>query len=366
MGSKKNKSSKKKNSKKNVVKNDKSSYHKNENFNNKSIEDQNKSITSQDYSCDTNETLISFKSISIDTASSIEINTQIRQPHNITMISKSNLDSERQSDNLNETDDKSDDLKFNELYKNTLRKSKIVSEASISSDIDHKDLQSISETKSFDIEKIVDIQRDDSALRSCVRNSRSSQDENSSTSKSKSGRKKVVKHPTIDTLKEVDINDDNSQFDSLKNQKNESLQKIKKGYIGREKIKHQLLRPEGLHRSEFWHSYVNEPRSPVYILCRFQIKERKISQERSKKTLIKKVRFYKFVEVKQVTGDSKDRKGNIKLKTQNQAVKIWFTGITRTNTTNNKKPEGNPVVTNIVCEDRTCDIHVFDPFSIEE
>ncbi|CAB4387522.1 unnamed protein product [Rhizophagus irregularis] len=292
MGSKKNKSSKKKNSKKNVVKN--------------------------------------------DTASSIEINTQIRQPHNITMISKSNLDSERQSDNLNETDDKSDDLKFNELYKNTLRKSKIVSEASISSDIDHKDLQSISETKSFDIEKIVDIQRDDSALRSCVRNSRSSQDENSSTSKSKSGRKKVVKHPTIDTLKEVDINDDNSQFDSLKNQKNESLQKIKKGYIGREKIKHQLLRPEGLHRSEFWHSYVNEPRSPVYILCRFQIKERKISQERSKKTLIKK------------------------------AIKIWFTGITRTNTTNNKKPEGNPVVTNIVCEDRTCDIHVFDPFSIEE
>lgn len=200
------------------------------------------------------------------------------------MISKSNLDSERQSDNLNETDDKSDDLKFNELYKNTLRKSKIVSEASISSDIDHKDLQSISETKSFDIEKIVDIQRDDSALRSCVRNSRSSQDENSSTSKSKSGRKKVVKHPTIDTLKEVDINDDNSQFDSLKNQKNESLQKIKKGYIGREKIKHQLLRPEGLHRSEFWHSYVNEPRSPVYILCRFQIKERKISQVKERKT----------------------------------------------------------------------------------
>ncbi|RGB34417.1 hypothetical protein C1646_701923 [Rhizophagus diaphanus] len=362
MGSKKNKSSKKKYLKKNVVKNDESSYHKNGNFNNKSNdtkeEDQNKSITSpcdQDYSCDTNETLISFKSISIDTASSIETNTQIRQPHNITMVSKSNLDSEKQSDNLNETDDKSDVLKFNELFKNTLRKSKIVSEASISNDIDHKDLQSISETssgKSFE--------RDDSAPRSCVRSSRSSQDENSSTSKSKSGRKKVVKHPTTDTLKELDINDDNSQFDSL------SLQKIKKGYIGREKIKHQLLRPEGLRRSEFWHSYVNEPRSPVYILCRFQIKERKISQERSKKTLIKKVRFYKFVEVKQVTGDSKDRKGNIKLKTQNQAVKIWFTGITEMNTTNNKKPEGNPVVTNIVCEDRTCDIHVIDPFSIEE
>lgn len=56
-------------------------------------------------------------------------------------------------------------------------------------------------------------------------------------------------------------------------------------------------------------------------------------------TLIKKVRFYKFVQVKQVTGDSKDRKGNIKLKTRNQAVKIWFTGITGMNTTYNKKPE---------------------------
>lgn len=203
------------------------------------------------------------------------------------MVSKSNLDSEKQSDNLNKTDDKPDKPKLNEFF-NALKKSKIVSETFTSSDIDHKDLQSISETssgKSFDIEKIVNIQRDDSALRSCVRSSGSSQDENSSSaSKSKSGRKKVVKHPITDTLKELAINDDNSQSDSLKNQKNENLQKIKKGYTGKEEIKIQVLRPEGLNRREFWHSYVNEPRSPVYILCRFQIKERKIFQVKERKT----------------------------------------------------------------------------------
>ncbi|GBB96455.1 hypothetical protein RclHR1_02760008 [Rhizophagus clarus] len=217
--------------------------------------------------------------------------------------------------------------------------------------------------KSLDIEKKADIQ-DNSVPRSCVRSSRSyrpyQNENNLSASKSKSGRKKAIKHRTTVTLKEVTIND-NTQFDSLKSQKSKDLQNVEHNHEGKEEIKFQLLRPEELNRKESWHSYVNKSRSPNYILCRFQIKERKIFQERSEEALIKKVRFYKIVEVKKVTGNSKDRRGYKKSKTRNPGVKIWFTGITGMNTINNKKPEENPIAANIVWEDRTCDIHIIDP-----
>ncbi|RIA92345.1 hypothetical protein C1645_765368 [Glomus cerebriforme] len=204
-----------------------------------------------------------------------------------------------------------------------------------------------------------------------------------------SARKVVVKHST--TANQIAfgeiINDDTLRNEILQMVHNSSKYTISESPFvltdGYEKeAMFQLLRPEELSRWEFWHSYVNESRSPSFILCRFQVKKKRIYLSKyfflntnllqtsrlkfklSEKTTIKKVRFCKFVEVEKATDISEDRKGNRSPIARNKAINIWFTGTTGMNTKKNKKPERNPIAANIDWEDRTCDIHVYDPLLI--
>jgi hypothetical protein len=106
--------------------------------------------------------------------------------------------------------------------------------------------------------------------RSYLYNSRSSPDENtfhhlSAPKSSLYIGKQAVKHPinvNQNALGEVIIDDDNFHY-------------VNCSQIQREKeVKFQLLRPEELGRKEFWHSYVNESRSPSFTLCKFQVKKK--------------------------------------------------------------------------------------------